>query len=130
MDERSEIIGQVLKKYRKSNGYTVPEVSALLLEKYNMNVAEKTIYGWESSQCLPPSQKLLALCELYQITNINHSFGGSPDNRNFGITSLERRVIEEFRLHPEMQQAVCRLLGIEEPNTPGTGHTSHTPTNR
>lgn len=112
MDKKSELIGNTLKKYRKSIGLSVPQVAALLEERYQLKVAEKTIYGWESSQCLPPAQKLVALCEIYQISNINHSFAEPTDSKHFAITPLERRVIEEFRNHPEMQLAVCRVLNI------------------
>lgn len=114
MDKRSELIGNTLKSYRKKVGLTVPQVAVLLKERYDMCVAAKTVYGWESSQCLPPAQKLLALCEIYQINNINTTFTPMVDAKNFGITQLERRIIEEYRCHPDVQVAVCRLLGIEK----------------
>ena len=114
MDKKSELIGDTLKKYRKAVGLSVAQVAVLLEERYHLHVAEKTIYGWESSQCLPPAQKLLALCDIYQINNIPTSFSKMTDAKNFGITPLERRIIEEFRNHPEMQLAVCRVLGIND----------------
>lgn len=40
-------ISEVLKNYRKLNKLSVRDVSGILKEK-SLNVAEKTIYGWES----------------------------------------------------------------------------------
>ncbi|MCI5857005.1 MAG: XRE family transcriptional regulator [Agathobacter sp.] len=116
MDKKSELIGDTLKKYRKHIGLSVPQVAVLLEERYDMHVAAKTIYGWESSQCLPPAQKLLALCDIYQINNINSAFIPTVDNKNFVITPFEKRLVEEFRNHPDLQVAVCRILGLEKDN--------------
>lgn len=38
------------------------DVSGILKEK-SLNVAEKTIYGWESGQTQPNADTLLMLCE-------------------------------------------------------------------
>jgi transcriptional regulator with XRE-family HTH domain len=113
MNHKSELIGDSLKKYRKSLGLTVPQVAAIMQKNYNLKVAAKTIYGWESNQCFPPTQKLIALCEIYQINDISTSFSQKKDSKNFVITPLERQVVQGFRDNPMMRPAVCRLLGIE-----------------
>lgn len=41
-------IAEVLKAYRKMNNLSVRDVTELLEEK-SLKVAEKTVYGWESS---------------------------------------------------------------------------------
>ena len=50
---RNDIIGEVLKKYRKANGLEVHDVAILLKERYGLDIADKTIYGWESNQAHP-----------------------------------------------------------------------------
>ena len=44
---KNEYIPRVLKEYRKRNQLSVNDVSILLRER-SMEVAPKTIYGWES----------------------------------------------------------------------------------
>jgi transcriptional regulator with XRE-family HTH domain len=115
MNLTGEQIGDSLKRYRKSRGLSVPQVAALMEKNHHIKVAAKTIYGWESNQCCPPTPKMLALCEIYQINDINASFGSEHEEaKQFPITPLERRVVLGFRDNPGMQAAVCRLVGVED----------------
>ena len=106
-------IGIMLKKYRKLNALTVSDV-VLELEKYGVNVAEKTVYGWESNQAHPTSDTFVALCDIYKINNISDAFSGSKDNKGFPITTEERKIIEEYRNSPELQRVIRKLLNLEK----------------
>lgn len=106
---RNEYIPKVLKEYRKKNHYTVNDVS-LLLHDRDIDVAPKTIYGWESGQANPSADMLLILCEMYNITDILSTFGYTT-TEDFHINSNERALIESYRNHPELQEAVDILLG-------------------
>lgn len=110
---RNENIPKVLKEYRKKNNLSVKDVS-LMLEQRSLNAAPKTIYGWESGQASPSADALLTLCELYNITDILETFG-YQGNENFHVTPTERTVIEAYRAHPELQEAVEILLGCRKP---------------
>ena len=66
---RNELIPKVLKEYRKRNHYSVKDVSIRLME-HDIDVAPKTIYGWESGQAQPTADTLLLLCEIYKIPDI------------------------------------------------------------
>lgn len=101
-------IAKVLKAFRKKNNYTVNDV-ALFLEKKDVKVAPKTIYGWESGQSQPDVDTLLVLCELYNITDILATFG-YVEKSTFQLTTLEKELVLEFRKHPPMQDAVRKLL--------------------
>ena len=57
---RNELIPKVLKEYRKRNHYSVKDVSIRLME-HDIDVAPKTIYGWESGQAQPTADTLLLL---------------------------------------------------------------------
>ena len=77
---RNELIPKVLKEYRKRNHYSVKDVSIRLME-HDIDVAPKTIYGWESGQAQPTADTLLLLCEIYKIPDILNSFGyDQPDD--------------------------------------------------
>lgn len=110
---RNEYIPKVLKEYRKKNHYTVNDVSLMLRER-SFEVAPKTIYGWESGQANPSADMLLTLCEMYNITDILAAFGYNG-NENFHVTPSERTIVEAYRAHPELQEAVEILLGCRHP---------------
>jgi transcriptional regulator with XRE-family HTH domain len=105
-------IGPLLKKYRKQNQLTVQDVVLELSNKYNMKVAEKTLYGWESSQSRPASDTFLALCDIYRIGNISDAFLDNSENKGFLITPEERTLVEQFRQNPGLQSAVRKLLDM------------------
>ncbi len=130
----NEIIAKVLKEYRKKNHLSVTDV-ALRLQEQNIDVATKTIYGWESGQARPNADMLLTLCELYNITDILSAFG-YREQEAFHITPTEQRLIESYRAHPELQDAVNILLlgkrrsqrnGAARPARPGMSGKSGTP---
>ena len=54
-------IGAALKTMRKNRGWTIHDVVVQLNDLYNIAVAEKTVYGWESDQAYPRTETLLLL---------------------------------------------------------------------
>lgn len=111
-------IGEVLKQYRKQNSMSVNDVMMELQNRYQLSVAEKTIYGWESNQAHPTTDTFVALCEIYKIRNIADSFSESAAQKmskpkDFLISAEERSIIEQYRKYPELQNAVKRILNIE-----------------
>ena len=108
---KNEYIPKVLKEYRKKNQYSVQDV-ALLLNERNINVATKTIYGWESGQAKPSADILLTLCELYNIADILAVFGYKDHTDAFHVTPSEQALVESYRKHPELQKAVNKLLDL------------------
>lgn len=108
---KNKIIAKSLKEIRKSNALTVHDV-VLKLGKKSINIADKTLYGWESGHAQPDITTLFALCEIYQIKDILGAFGyGQVELLN--LTKDEERVIMSLREQPEMILAVHKLLGIE-----------------
>lgn len=115
---RNEYIPKALKEYRKKNHFTVNDVSLMLRDR-SIEVAPKTIYGWESGQANPSADMLLTLCELYNISDILSAFGYT-DKEDFYLTAAECDLIKSYRKHPELQPAVHKLLDM--PTEPKTGH--------
>ena len=97
-------IGAALKTMRKNRGWTIHDVVVQLNDLYNIAVAEKTVYGWESDQA--------DLCELYQSDTFTGNLLHIPADKSFPITADERHVIEMYRRHPELQSAVKRVLDV------------------
>ena len=106
-------IGYMLKKYRKLNSLSVNDVVVELQEKFGVTVAEKTVYGWESNQAHPTSDVFVALCDIYKINNISDVFSNAKEAKGFPITSEERRIIEQYRSMPEIQDVIKRILQID-----------------
>lgn len=109
---RNNKIGTMLKKYRRLNDLTISDVVIELQDRYGVQVAEKTVYGWESNQAHPTSDVFVALCDIYRINNISDVFN-SDKPRSFHITSEERKLIEQYRKQPEIQAIIRKLLDIE-----------------
>lgn len=107
----NEKIGKVLKEYRKKNALSIAEVAFALNHRYQMSVAEKTIYGWESNQAHPTSDMLVVLCDLYGIHDVVTAFG-SGVNHEFPVSAEERILVECYRKNPGLQEAVRRVLGM------------------
>jgi transcriptional regulator with XRE-family HTH domain len=108
------LIGDILKRARKRHGWTVSDVVVRLKKDYDLDVAEKTIYGWESDQSYPRTESLLVLCELYRFEDIADGLLKAPSVGEFQITTDERNVILKYRRHPELQGVVDRVLEVPE----------------
>ena len=111
---KNENIGKMLKYNRKLNKLSVKEVSDLLCENHNP-VAAKTIYGWESGHTQPDADTLLYLCDLYKIDNILETFGyeSNPKPPQPQLTEFEYEVIKKYRQHPDMHDAIHKLIELE-----------------
>lgn len=108
-------IALVLKQYRKLRNLTVQQVADILAE-HGYHFAPKTIYGWESGATQPDADTLMFLCELYEIKDILSAFGYREAQENiFPLSTLEKDLIQKFRSHPEMQEAVIKLLDVTPP---------------
>lgn len=107
-----EIIAKALKEYRKKNALSVKDV-VYKLENKSINVAEKTVYGWENGQSQPNIDTIFALCEIYHIKDILGTFGYTKPKKNFFLTDFEKELILSLRQHPEMLNAIKKLLDLK-----------------
>ena len=76
-DRRTDMLsfGETLARARKAKHLTQKEVSSLLKERYGMDVKFGSISHWEKEDAVPNALQFLRLCELYQVQNINETFG-------------------------------------------------------
>lgn len=104
-------IGAILRKYRKMRGWSINDVVVKFHDEYHVDVAEKTVYGWESDQSLPRTKSLLILCEMYQIDRLSDGLIPPPTTvSDFPITPDEMELIKQYRKHPELHEVVHRVL--------------------
>lgn len=108
-------IAVMLRYYRKLRNYSINDVSEIL-KKHNVKAATKTIYSWENATTQPSADTLMLLCEIYEIPNVLEVFGYAKleDGVDCILSPEEKHIITEFRNHPEMQNAVRQLLGINQ----------------
>ena len=69
-------LGQTLAKCRKDHRITQGEVRKRLKDRYGIDVASATISHWEKDITMPSAKQFLALCEIYNLTNIYELFIG------------------------------------------------------
>ena len=101
---RNDIIGEVLKKYRKANGLEVHDVSLLLKERYGLDIADKTIYGWESHPAHPVTDTFVVLCELYHIADVGKEFSTNSTPISSIVTIDEFELLSSYRELPKAMQ--------------------------
>jgi len=99
-----EEIAQVLKRSRGSAGFTQKQVAQAIGRK------QQTVASWETAQSQPDVDTLFGLFDLYGIS-IDDAFGFNQKER--GLSPLDRSLIAAFRNNPDMQVSVLRLLQIE-----------------
>ena len=72
--KKNMFIANLLKSYREKSGFTVSDVIAEL-EKRDISIAEKTLYGYERGTSVPHVKVFIALCDIYHVSDILGSFG-------------------------------------------------------
>ncbi len=119
----NENIGEMLKRFRRQSNMSISDVVIQLQEKYDVQIAEKTIYGWESNQSHPTTDTFVMLCEIYQINNLYDAGRNSvrevrkeavSDAPKLHIKAQERRLIEAYRAKEEMHGVIDMLLDMDE----------------
>lgn len=116
---KNPLISERLKYYRKKCHLSVKNV-AQTLSTNDVPVAPKTVYGWESGHTQPDADTLMRLCDLYHIDDVLEAFGYRHEDTppHLSLNRYEKEIIRQFRRHPEMHQAVHRMLYMEESDVP------------
>lgn len=84
-------IADMLKQYRKTSGLSVKEVIELL-EKSDIHISYKTLYGYESGISMPNADIFVALCRIY------NGYILDDNSEECRITSKELGMIEKYRM--------------------------------
>lgn len=94
-------IGSLLKNKRKELKLSVKHVTEEL-SKYNINISEKTLYGWENNYRQPDADAFLVLCLIYNINDVLSYF--SDVNKSEEFSKPEKELIKKYRLLTEEQK--------------------------
>ena len=109
-------IPYVLKEKRGEKSLSVEYVSERLAE-LGIKVSPKTIYNWETGHSQPSPDTLMALCSIYEISNILEAFGyqkNDADSQNILSEDL-RRLLEKYRsLDSHGREAVDAIINVEQ----------------
>lgn len=111
---KHEMLAKVLRHYRKQQHISVQDV-VLRLEENEIHVSPKTVYSWENGTTQPNIATLLILCSIYKISNLQQVLAGESSSHNNEertlLTEDERSLLEKYQKHPEMHDAINKLLG-------------------
>ena len=69
-------LSTILRERRELSNLSVDDVISKL-EKYNVNISAKTLYGYESGVSVPKVNTFLYLCDIYGVSDIMGTFGYS-----------------------------------------------------
>lgn len=98
-------IGDRIRFYREKKKLTQQELAD------SIHVTNSRVSNWEQGQNRPDADMLAALCRVLEVSPSELlDVHLSTDELN----AQEREVIEAYRAHTELQQAVNILLGIEQ----------------
>jgi len=98
-------LGERLVKLRKEKGLSQEEVAEKL------NVSRQSVSKWELDQSLPDFDKIIPLCELYEIET-DELLKGSSDKKTEEEIYNERSLLKGNYVRKERAKAVCISLII------------------
>lgn len=84
-------IAEMLKAKRKELGLSATEVANAMTE-HGIDIAPKTLYGWENGHRQPDADAFLALCNIYGISSLPKSSVASD-----AMTTEDYTIIKKYR---------------------------------
>ena len=109
-----EKYNEILRMLREKCGLTAPEVSALLKEKYGMDMNYRTLYNYENGKSSPDVNRFLALCEIYNSRDILKDFGFKAHDTGF---DFEEIVLFEDEYSPDNWAMIKNFLALVPPKS-------------
>ena len=110
-------IADLLKDKRLELGLTGLEVVQRLKQQYDIDLSDKTLYGYERAVSSPNIPLFLALCRIYEIEDVLGSLERAKTRRR-ALTVTEERLVTYFRqASPEAQELALKMLKPEEQDT-------------
>lgn len=84
-------IAELLKKYRKSSGFSIKE-SVQKLSDRGIVISDKTMYSWESGHRQPDADTFIELCMIYGITSLADIKEAPETETSESEADLQKRV--------------------------------------
>ncbi len=116
--DRKTILGETLKRYRKTLNYSIEYVSERLNDM-GISINPRTIYAWENSTNQPTVDALMCLAHIYKLNSVLDAFGYPVEasDKNVYMETIskeELRLLKAFRAHPELKDTVTKIYGIDD----------------
>lgn len=108
-----EAIAKALKRLREQSGLTADQVGVMV------GKSGKTVNAWENNRGQPDAEILMKLCDIYNVGDILSEFRDKASEPPFALSNKEKTVVLAYRAHPDMQNAVDRLLGCADDSETG-----------
>lgn len=110
-------IADMLKDKRLECGLKGQEVTQRLKLQYDIELSDKTLYGYENAVSSPNIPTFLALCKIYGVEDVAAAIEHSkPRRRTLSLT--EETLIQYFRVaSPEAQELALKMLKPQEEDT-------------
>lgn len=110
-------VANLLKDKRLECGLTGVEVVQRLKQQYDIDLSDKTLYGYERAVSSPSIPIFLALCRIYEVEDVAEALEGSKTRRR-SLSATEERLVRYFRqASPEAQELALKMLKPEEQDT-------------
>jgi predicted transcriptional regulator len=112
-------VASMLKKMRKESGFSSSDVVSALEQK-GINIAAKTLYGYENGVSMPNADIFMELCAIYNCTNPLDCAADVPDIGQRLLVLFNRlneegqeRIIEELEMMVESKRYIkSREVGV------------------
>ena len=103
-------IADLLKDKRLERDLKGSEVVRQLKQSYDIELSDKTLYGYENGVSSPNIPTFLALCKIYEIEDVIGALEQVKTRRR-ALSVTEERLVKFFRASsPELQEAALRML--------------------
>lgn len=102
MDSFAKQISELLRNRLNELNMTNAELADAI------NVSRSSVGDWVAGISIPKADKVIPICNALKISL--YQFFGATDPS--GLTPEDRKIIEAYNEHPEMQEAVKTLLKI------------------
>lgn len=96
-----------IKILRRQKSLTMKELGEIV------GVSESTISLYENKKRQPDNDTLVKLADALNCS-VDYLLGRSDTFNDNSLSITEKQLLKQYRAHPEMHEAVHRILGIEE----------------
>lgn len=111
----SSQIGDILLNLRIDARLSAEKVSEILRVQYSILLKPSTLYNYEKGRTLPGIRCFLALCVIYNCSDVLTTFGYSKyaDKYSLYATEIEQIIQRYISLTPSEKEIILGALGIK-----------------
>lgn len=104
-DNVRENIQKNLARYLDQSGLNQRQLAQKL------HISKAAVSAWITGITTPDLDSVIKICEVFKVSADEQLYGRKKDS---GYTLEEKLLIDQYRAHPELKQAVNQTLGLDE----------------